>query len=430
MPWQEVSIMDQRREFVRLAMQEGTNSAQELCRRFGIHPDTGYKWLGRWEFDGELADRSRRPHSSPLRADRAIEERVIAVRDAHPAGGVRKIARQSGTRGDLLILQFRPFMRFLRRHGRIAGPAGGAAAHQRFEKPAPNLLWQMDFKGWISLADGSRCHPLTIVDDHSRYGLCLEDGGNEQGSTVQGRLQLTFRRYGLPEAFFVDNGGPWGDSSGQRWTRLCVWLLKLGIAVLHSRPYHPQSRGKNERFHRTLNAEVLALRRFRDLAEVQRAFDAWRPIYNLERPHEALDQEVPASRYRPSPRSMPDRLPQVEYDEHEIVRTVPLTKDYIGFKGLALDRAASVPWRARRHPAARNRRSPRRLLRRLPDRNHRLDQQRGCRSCLRTGVGHVLGLNNKPGHDGGETAQPNRKTHCVAVQKSASFLPRVRHADF
>ena len=112
-----------------------------------------------------------------------------------------------------------------------------------------------------------------------------------------------------------------------------MWLLKLGIAVLHSRPYHPQSRGKNERFHRTLNAEVLALRRFRDLAEVQRAFDAWRPIYNLERPHQALDQEVPASRYRPSTRSMPDHLPQVEYDEHEIVRTVPLTKDYIGFKG-------------------------------------------------------------------------------------------------
>lgn len=331
MPWQEVSIMDQRREFVRLAMQEGTNR-RELCRRFGIHPDTGYKWLGRWEFDGELADRSRRPHSSPLRADRAIEERVIAVRDAHPAWGARKIARCLEREG-IKSPAVSTVHEILRRHGRIAGPAGGAAAHQRFEKPAPNLLWQMDFKGWISLADGSRCHPLTIVDDHSRYGLCLEACGNEQGSTVQGRLQLTFRRYGLPEAFFVDNGGPWGDSSGQRWTRLCVWLLKLGIAVLHSRPYHPQSRGKNERFHRTLNAEVLALRRFRDLAEVQRAFDAWRPIYNLERPHEALDQEVPASRYRPSPRSMPDRLPQVEYDEHEIVRTVPLTKDYIGFKG-------------------------------------------------------------------------------------------------
>jgi transposase InsO family protein len=97
---------------------------------------------------------------------------------------------------------------------------------------------------------------------------------------VRGRLEQTFRHYGLPEAFFVDNGTPWGDPSGERWTRFAVWLLKLGIAVIHSRPYHPQSRGKNERFHRTLDAEVFALHRFRDLAETQRAFDAWREVYN------------------------------------------------------------------------------------------------------------------------------------------------------
>jgi hypothetical protein len=150
---------------------------------------------------------------------------------------------------------------------------------------------------------------------------------------VQGRLQSAFRRYGLPEAFFVDNGTPWGDASGERWTRFAVWLLKLGIAVVHSRPYHPQSRGKNERFHRTLKAEVFALKCFRDLAEVQQAFDRWRTTYNLDRPHQALDQEVPASRYRPSIRAMPKRLPQVEYDDHEIVRVVGTTKAYISFKG-------------------------------------------------------------------------------------------------
>jgi hypothetical protein len=112
-----------------------------------------------------------------------------------------------------------------------------------------------------------------------------------------------------------------------------VWLLKLGIAVVHSRPYHPQSRGKNERFHRTLKAEVFALKRFHDLAEVQRAFDAWRTIYNLERPHAALDQEVPASRYRPSARALPARPAQVAYDAGETVRTVPASKAYISFKG-------------------------------------------------------------------------------------------------
>jgi transposase InsO family protein len=331
MPWREVSKMDQRREFVALAKQEGVNR-RELCRQFGIHPDTGYKWLGRFASDGELADRSRRPHSSPVRTEQAIEARILALRDEHPAWGARKLVRCL-ERAGLRPPAFSTVHEILRRHGRIVAPPGGAVATQRFEKPAPNLPWQMDFKGWVRLGDGSRCHPLTVLDDHSRYDLCLEACADEQGSTVQNRLTRTFRRYGLPEAFFVDNGGPWGDSSGQHWTRFGVWLLKLGVDVLHSRPYHPQSRGKNERFHRTLKAEVFALKRLRDLAEAQRAFDAWRLIYNLERPHQALDQDVPASRYRPSARAMPERVPEVEYDAGEIVRLVPVTKSYIRFKG-------------------------------------------------------------------------------------------------
>jgi transposase InsO family protein len=332
MPWREVSIVDQRREFVRLAMQEGANR-RELCRRFEIHPNTGYKWLGRWAADAELADRSRRPHTSPKRTDAAIEARILAVRDAHPAWGARTIARVLKNEG-LGPPAPSTVHAILRRRDRIgAPPLGGPAAKLRFEMPAPNLLWQMDFKGWVPLANGTRCHPLTILDDHSRYNVCLEACGNELGSTVRERLELTFRRYGLPEAFFVDNGTPWGDPSGECWTRFGVWLLKLGVEVWHSRPYHPQSRGKNERFHRTLKAEVFAVAHFRDLAEVQRAFDTWRPVYNLDRPHAALNYDVPASRYRPSVRSMPDQLPSVEYDEADIVRTVGTTKTYFSFKG-------------------------------------------------------------------------------------------------
>jgi transposase InsO family protein len=331
MPWREVSIVDERREFVRLAMQEGANR-RELCRRFGIHPDTGYKWLGRGVAREELSDRSRRPHSSPTRTATVIETRILALRDAHPAWGARKIAHCLERVG-AACPAYSTVHEILRRHGRIVAAPGGPAAQHRFEKPAPNLLWQMDFKGHMPLANGGRCHPLTIVDDHSRYAVGLEACANEQANTVQSRLEQTFRRYGMPDAFFVDNGTPWGDSSGQRWTRLGVWLLKLGVAVLHSRPYHPQSRGKSERFHRTLKAEVFALRRFRDLAEVQHAFDHWRTIYNLDRPHQALDQQVPASRYRPSNRVMPEHPPQVEYDDGEIVRRVGTTKAYVSFKG-------------------------------------------------------------------------------------------------
>jgi transposase InsO family protein len=277
-------------------------------------------------------DRSRRPHTSPQRTEGPIEEHILAVRDAHPAWGARTIARYIENT-EVLTPAVSTVHEILRRNGRIHAAPKSFVASQRFEKAAPNQLWQMDFKGSVQLANGTRCHPLTMVDDHSRYAMCLQACGDEQSVTVQSHLQTTLRRYGLPDAIFVDNGSPWGDPSGQRWTRLGVWLLKLGIDVLHSRPYHPQSRGKNERFHRTLNAEVFEVQRFRDLVEVQRAFDHWRTVYNLERPHQALDLEVPASRYRPSPRHMPSRLPEVEYDEHEVVRTVSTTKAYVHFKG-------------------------------------------------------------------------------------------------
>ena len=333
MPWREVSVMDQRREFVRLARQEGVNRL-ELCRRFGISRTTGYKWPDRSDAgDDELADHSRRPLASPGRCDAAIEALVLAVRDAHSAWGARKIARCLAREGhDVPAVS--TVHAILRRHGRVAPPAGTPGQpYRRFEKEAPNLLWQMDFKGHMPLADGSSCHPLTMVDDHSRFAPCLAACGDEQGTTVQTHLETAFRRYGLPDAMFVDNGGPWGYTLEEPWTRLSLWLLKLGVGVIHSRPYHPQSRGKNERFHRTLKAEVFAFERFRDLAAAQRALDRWRDIYNLDRPHEALGQEVPASRYRPSSRTMPERLPQVEYDDHEIVRSVSTTKAYVSFRG-------------------------------------------------------------------------------------------------
>jgi transposase InsO family protein len=332
MPWQEVSVMEQRREFVRLAEREGVNR-RELCRRFGISAQTGYKWLARVA-DGhrDLADRSRRPRSSPRRTAAALEAQMLAVRDAHPAWGARKIAHC------LLRQGIEPpaastVHAILHRHGRISEPGSPGGTSQRFEMSAPNLLWQMDFKGWVTLADGTRCHSLTMLDDHSRYLLCLKACTDERSVTVRGHLEATFRRYGLPEAIFVDNGSPWGDASGQRWTRLGVWLLKLGVRVLHSRAYHPQSRGKNERLHRTLNAEVFELCRLRDLADAQRAFDRWREIYNHDRPHEALGQDVPASRYRPSARSMPETLAAPRYELGEIVRKVGSTRAYISFKG-------------------------------------------------------------------------------------------------
>lgn len=330
--WKVVSVVDQRLEFVCLARCEGANR-RELCRRFGISAQTGYKWLRRHEA-GELvlADRSRRPHTSPLCSSAQVEAAVVAVRDTHPAWGARKIAAVLARDG-IVPPSASTVHAILSRHGCIRPVPGGARATLRFEREAPNQLWQMDFKGWVRTGDGHQLHPLTIVDDHSRFAVCLEACTDQTRASVQHRLTRVFARYGLPEAVFVDNGNPWGDSGAGRWTRFGVWLLKLGVGVIHSRPYHPQGRGKNERFHRTLAAEVLDLAILHDAAQAQIAFDRWRNVYNRDRPHEALGFQVPASRYVPSMRAMPERLREPDYAPEDIIRRVPATKDYISFKG-------------------------------------------------------------------------------------------------
>jgi transposase InsO family protein len=256
------------------------------------------------------------------------------LRNAHPAWGARKIAHCLA-RGGEAAPAVSTVHAILSRHGLILPPLGGAPASLRFEKEAANLLWQMDFKGWVRLGDGRLCHPLTMIDDHSRFCPGLDACADQQGQTVQASLEQVFRRHGLPLAIFVDNGKPWGDSSGTTWTKLRVWLLRRGIDLIYSRPYHPQSRGKNERFHRSLKAEVFALRCFRTLAEVQAALDDWRDLYNHERPHEAIGLAVPADRYRPSPRPWTERPPQPDYEPGDILRRVSTTKAYVTFKGQA-----------------------------------------------------------------------------------------------
>ncbi len=323
MPWKEVSIMSSRKEFVHLAKQEGAN-IRALCRQFGISPKTGYKLLQRFAEQGDegLLDRSRRPKTSPQRTVAATEEALLAVRDLHPAWGPRKLRAYLSAQDQVGLPCPSTINAILHRHNRL-DPAESEKhkAWHRFEHPAPNDLWQMDFKGHVAMREG-RCHPLTVLDDHSRYAVCLRACSNEQTATVQQALTGTFRCYGLPWRMTMDNGPPWGDTLGSPYTPLTVWLIRLGIRISHSRPYHPQTQGKDERFHRTLKAEVLKSNTFCDQNDAQKRFDAWRDVYNLERPHESLALQPPVSRYKPSPRSFPEQLPAIEYPSDDIVRKV------------------------------------------------------------------------------------------------------------
>ena len=286
MPFHEGSRMDARLEFVMLASVEGAN-VRNLCRRFGVSPTTGYKWLERWRLDGMagLQEVSRRPQNSPSRSAAATEQAVLSVRAEHPAWGARKIARRLKDLGREAIPAPSTVTAILKRHGiELGAHGGGVSAFTRFERSRPNELWQMDFKGHVALHTG-RLHPLTVLDDHSRFSLVLAACVNEQTETVRQQLIVAFRRYGLPERLITDNGSPWGDGPGNPFTPLGVWLIEHGIKISHSRPYHPQTMGKDERFHRSLKAEVLSGPPFADLAAAERAFDHWRNVYNRASEH-------------------------------------------------------------------------------------------------------------------------------------------------
>ncbi len=322
MPWQEQSLMVVREEFVMFAQQEGANIA-ELCRRCGISRKTGYKWLER-AAAGETAftDRSRRPHGSPLTTPAAIAAAVLAKRDAHPAWGGRKL-HQARARARLVQPVPAPstITAILRRHGRLEPPLRPVHAYQRFEHPEPNDLWQLDFMGQPDLPAG-KVHPLTLLDDHSRFALVVAACPHQQEDLVRALLTAAFRRYGLPRRILTDNGPPWGSGGTGRMTALEAWWRHLGIAVSHGRPRHPQTQGKLERLHRTLWAETVGIRDLPDLETAQRRCDAFRTVYNLERPHEALAHAVPASRYQPSPRPFPETLPPIIYGPEDAVRKV------------------------------------------------------------------------------------------------------------
>ena len=323
MPWREVSAMALRYEFVMLASQEGAN-VSALCRSFDISRTKGYKWLARFAAEGArgLEDRSRRPRSSPGRTAAAVERRVQAVIETHPTWGGRKVRNYLLARGLSTTPAASTITDIKHRQGLISDDRSAKSKpFIRFEHDAPNKLLQLDFKGHFAV-DKGRCHPLTLIDDHSRYAVALEACADERRETVQDRLTRAFRRYGLPERMTMDNGPPWGSDADHPTTALTLWLMRLGIRVSHSRPYHPQTQGKNERFNRTLKEDVIAGRIFRRIDDCQIAFDRWREVYNFERPHDALGGKVPASRYAPSPRVFPEQLPEIAYPAGACVRKV------------------------------------------------------------------------------------------------------------
>jgi transposase InsO family protein len=323
MPWRPVGVRDQRVEF---AVRAGRGeSISELCTEYGISRPTGYLWLRRFRELGVagVEERNRRPLRSPRRTAAAIEARIVALRRERPDWGARKLAvllEREGTKLPVLTVH-----RILLRHGLVLEHDRHRAATQRFERERPNELWQMDFKGpkeW-KVPVG----PLSVLDDHSRYLVALEQTGTTRGEAVRERLEGVFRSSGVPEAMLMDHGVPWWNTQAPSgWTRFLVWLMKQGIGCHFSGFRHPQTQGKVERFHG-------ALERARDRRTgphpwlAQSWLDEFRQEYNQVRPHEALGMRTPASVWQPSPRKYDPNPSAWEYGAGADVRPISVDGD-------------------------------------------------------------------------------------------------------
>ena len=321
MPWIERKKLEMKEEFIKRIINKDQSIAS-LCDEYEVSRKTAYKWLKRYKIEGILGleDRSKRPCKVQI-TDEKTTELIIDIRSKFPSWGARKL-RQYLLNQERIVPSERTFNRILQKHELISNESSQKSKKFiRFEREYPNELWQMDFKGHFQLEEG-RCHPLTILDDHSRFAICLKASYSESEEMVRESLKESFRCYGLPEAMTMDNGSPWKGSYPWRFSSLTIWLMRLGIKVSHSRPYHPQTQGKDERFHRSLKEEVLKYYQFKSLKDTQERFDAWRYIYNNERPHEGINMLCPIKKYKPSSRSYPESLPEIEYEKDDILRKV------------------------------------------------------------------------------------------------------------
>ena len=313
MAWKERTVEQMREEFARRVLAQERSKAA-LCREYGISRPTGDKWLKRFMAGDSMSDRSRSPKSTPGRIAPEMERKIVERRKEFPAIGAVKLRRMMEDEGYTGLPCARTFNNVLQRNGLIEREASLAATpYQRFEKSVPNEMWQADFKGHFAMKNGCRCHPLNILDDHSRFNLCIEALEGETFDQVKPIVERLFREYGLPFSFLCDNGNPWGTAQTFGYTRFEVWLMELGVLTLHGRIRHPQTQGKEERFNRSFGRECLRGQEILDISHAQNVFDEYRTFYNEVRPHCSLDLDVPKVHYRPSTIELPETVEPWEY---------------------------------------------------------------------------------------------------------------------
>jgi putative transposase len=327
MVWRATCAMEERMRFVD-AVVDNEESIAALCRRFGVSRKTGYKWLERYDEDGVegLQERSRAPlhHAQALTA--AIAEQCVAVRLAHPSWGPVKVQAwlknhrsriQWPAASTIGALFDREGLTVRRRLRRRSPPSSAPFA----QCGAANDVWCTDFKGWFLTGDGKRCEPLTLSDAHSRYLLRCQAMPRTDAQHVWPVLDAAFREYGLPLRLRSDNGPPFASCGAGGLSQLAIKVIKAGVVPERIAPGKPQQNGRLERLHLTLLQDTAKppARTLRDQLERLRRFQR---LYNEERPHQALGNDVPAKHYTASPRRFDGILREPSYRTDVAVRRV------------------------------------------------------------------------------------------------------------
>lgn len=327
MPWEERSTVEQRIRFL-LAYESGTYQMAELCRRYGISRQCGYKWVGRYEQEGleGLYDRSRAPECSPQQVKSDVVEAMLCERRRYGWGGKKIMARLRDLEPSRPWPSAATADRYFKRYGltqkrRRSRRVSQTARPERVPTQS-NEIWTADFKGEFRLGNRQYCYPLTVVDSYSRYLLDCRGLESVASAGAQRVFDGLFGQYGLPAAILTDNGVPFGQpSSLGRLSRLSVWWIKLGIEPVRIQPGHPEQNPRHERMHRELKKET-TLPPQADMQSQQSCFDQFQQRYNEERPHEGLQMKRPVQVYQLSPRRYNGGTPKMEYPGHYEVRKV------------------------------------------------------------------------------------------------------------
>ena len=309
MPGKDKTVEELRQEFAEAA-QQSTNFSS-VCREFGITRATGYKWLKRYENQETLSDRNRRPNITANKTPEAIELKILSMRTEHPGWGAKKIKVALENQGLSMPCE-KTVNNILNRYHCISKEE--SLKHKpftRFEKEYCNEMWQTDFKGEFKMQNGIYCYPLDIFDDHSRFVIRIKPS-ESTSNLVLPVFREAFYEFGMPDSVLSDNGAQFAGFR-QGYTQFEKWLMNHDILPIHGRIKHPQTQGKIERFHRTMNQELLNHYIPKDIADAERVFADWRNCYNNERPHEALGMKCPSEIYVPSKRIYCDQVEKFEY---------------------------------------------------------------------------------------------------------------------